>query len=193
MGTGLIVVIAAIALAAAIGLALNARRTVVAREAAVVARQHTWAGDKITPAGLGPRNSAPERVARGQVLTQGVILAVVMARADGTIADAEVAAIRAFIEEQIPEADEGMARKALEDGLAHAPSEETIRQAIETIRAIGSDEQRHLVLQMLIAVAHTDGKLDIGERAFMERVGDGFGFGPDAVRELIDKAMTIGL
>jgi len=57
-----------------------------------------------TPGGHSPRNRAPERVARGVVLTQAVLLAVEMARADDEIDPSEEDAIRDFVRNHVPEA-----------------------------------------------------------------------------------------
>lgn len=147
-----------------------------------------WKGDKITPAGLGPRSKAPERVARSVVLVEAVLLAVEMARADGDIDPTESDAIRDFIRNHVPEADEALATRVLDEGLGRKATPAKVTAAIETLRAVASEEQRELVLELFVHVARADGRLDEGEIAFMEQIGGELGLQAQAVKGLIAKA-----
>lgn len=130
-----------------------------------------WNTDAITPAGAVPRERVVERVGRQGVLTQGVVLACEMARADGTVLDVERDAIRTFLLTHVPDADDALATRILRDGLEAPLSEDSFRNAVDTIRALATEEQRHLVLELLVHVAHVDGDLHGNERSFMSKVG----------------------
>lgn len=132
----------------------------------------TWSESKSTPAALGPRSRASERVARESVFTQGVVLAVGMAHADGTVSDGEIEAIRSYITEHFSEFDEALAKKVVDGALAQAPGEAPTDHAIETIRAFASPDQRRAIIGMLQAVAHQDGELAQSEQALLDRVTD---------------------
>ena len=144
-----------------------------------------WQHDRITPLALGPRNRVAERVARGPVLTQAVLVAVEMARADGHMDPEEKDAIRAFILNNVTNADDGFADSVMKEGLAREHSKEEVEKAIETIRAVGSEEQRRLIVQLLAHVAGVDGRISPEEEAFMEQVGGKFGLSSEAVKHLL--------
>lgn len=142
---------------------------------------HAWATETVTPPGAVPRNLTPERVARGPVLTQAILLAVEMARADGEISPQEVAAIRDFLWNHVPEVDAPQTEQILRDGLKNVPTPASVAAAAETIRAIASEAQRELVLRLFVHVAQSDGSIHAGEVAFMERVADALGLDASAV------------
>ena len=143
-----------------------------------------WRGESITPVGAGPRNKAPERVARGPILTQAVVLAVEMARADGQVDGTETEAIRAFILNNVTSADSRFAEMVVSAGLECTRQETTIEAAIDTIRAFGSSEQQMLIVELLVSVAQADGLIHPGEKEFIARVGVGLG---------IDESIVVGL
>jgi len=144
-----------------------------------------WKGDKITPLMAGARNKAPERVARESIMAQAVLLAVEMACADGDVDDEETAAIRQFILAQVTGADDDFADKALRDGFAAQRNTAAVDAAIETVRAVGSEEQRLLILGLLVHVAQADGRIHDAERKFMARVGQRMGLAMADVERMI--------
>jgi len=142
-------------------------------------------GDAVTPNLRGPADSIRERVARGPALTQAVLLAVEMARADGHVADEETEAIRQFILRNVTGADDAFADRVLRGGLGTSPGHDAVQDAIETIRAISSEEQLRLVLQLLVHVAQADGTVRPTEAAFMQQVGTRLGLGDGEVDEML--------
>jgi len=144
-----------------------------------------WKGGKITPMMAGARNKAPERVARDAVMAQAVLLAVEMACADGEVDDSERAAIRQFIIENVTGADAEFADKAIRKGFDAQRNTAAVDSAIATVRAVGSEEQRVLILELLVHVAQADGVIHHAERAFMERVGERMGLETAEVERMI--------
>ena len=144
-----------------------------------------WTDGRITPLAMGPRNRVAERVARGPVLTQAVMVAVQMARADGHVSTAEEDAIRSFIVDHVTDADSDFAKRVMEEGFHRLHSEAEVDEAVDTIRAVASEEQRRLIIQLLAHVACVDGSIDEGERRFMERVGNRMGLSPSSVEHLL--------
>ncbi|MEZ4315972.1 MAG: TerB family tellurite resistance protein [Myxococcota bacterium] len=144
-----------------------------------------WKGDTVTPVMLGPRNRAPERVSRGFVASQGALLAMNMANADGHITDEERAAIRAFILEHVTDADEGMADKALHEAEEAVRSEAKVDAAVVAVRAVSSEDQRRLLVELLVHVAQVDGVVKPEEVAFMQRVGNELGLSEADVKARI--------
>lgn len=135
-----------------------------------------WLGESITPAALGPRSKAPERVAQTTVLTQGVVLACEMARADGEVDETERRSIRNFIMKNVGNADKEYAAAVMREGLEGAGSgEEAVKQAIGTLHGVASHEQRELIMRLLVHVAQADGVIHAGEMAFMESVCSSLG------------------
>ncbi len=144
-----------------------------------------WKGSKITPMMAGARNKAPERVARDAVMAQAVLLAVEMACADGQVDDEERGAIRQFILDHVTGADDDFAERAIREGFAAQRNTAAVDAAIATVRAVGSEEQRVLILELLVHVAQADGIIHHAERAFMERVGERMGLDLDDVERMI--------
>ncbi|MBT3222929.1 MAG: TerB family tellurite resistance protein [Proteobacteria bacterium] len=144
-----------------------------------------WQHDRITPLALGPRNRVAERVARGPILTQAVLVAVEMARADGQVDPEEKDAIRSFILNNVTDADDAFVELVMKEGFGREHTKEEVEKAIETIRAVGSEEQRRLIVQLLAHVAGVDGRISPEEEAFMEQVGGKFGLSSDAVKHLL--------
>ncbi len=144
-----------------------------------------WKGDKITPVMLGPRNKAPERAGRRMVMTQAVLLAATMARKDGNVTEEEKAAIQAFILAQVTGADQDFATSVMRDGLTATVSSAVSDAAIETVRAVGSEEQKQLVIALLVAVAKADGKIHPQEVSFMNEVGGRLGIDEATVKDLL--------
>ncbi len=142
-----------------------------------------WKGDKVTPVMLGPRNKAPERAGRRMVMTQGVLLAATMARRDGEVTESEVQTIRDFILEHVNGADQEFTDNVMRDGLTATVSAAVIDASIETLRAVGSDEQRRLLIGLFVAVAQADGVVDPREEEFMIEIGERLGLSEDAVKE----------
>lgn len=140
-----------------------------------------WNTDAITPAGAEPRSRVLERVAQQGVLVQGVLVACEMAHADGAFDPHEQDTIRAFILSHVPGSDEAFARRILREALAERADHVTLGSAVETIRAVGSEEQRELILELLVEVARADGAIHEQERAFMRQVGADLGLEPAAV------------
>jgi uncharacterized tellurite resistance protein B-like protein len=115
------------------------------------------------------------------------MIAIEMARADGDVHGAELEAIRDFLLHHVPELDAGGAERILQAGLAAAPGPGAIEAAIETIRAVASEEQQRLIVAMFGHVARADGGLDGREVAFMERIGRGLGLSDAAIHKEILK------
>ena len=144
-----------------------------------------WKGDTVTPVMLGPRNRAPERVARSFVVTQGALLAMNMAHVDGDITENEREAIREFILRFVTSADPALAERALteaEEGIANSAA---VDAAVEALRAISSEEQRQLLVDLLVHVAQADGVVKPQEVAFMQRVGNALGLSEADVKARI--------
>jgi len=133
----------------------------------------------------GARNKAPERVARDAVMAQAVLLAVEMACADGEVDDGETAAIRQFILTHVNGADDAFADKAIREGFAAQRNTAAVDSAIATVRAVGSEEQRALILELLVHVAQADGRIHKAEREFMGRVGLQMGLAAADVERMI--------
>ena len=148
--------------------------------------QHQWKGDKVTPVMLGPRNKAPERAGRRMVMTQGVLLAATMARKDGDVSDAEVETIREFILSHVNGADQEFADTVMRDGLTATVSTAVIDASIETIRAVGSEEQRKLLIQLFVAVAQADGVVDPREEEFMLEIGRRLELADSEVKNMLE-------
>ncbi|MCB9675911.1 MAG: TerB family tellurite resistance protein [Alphaproteobacteria bacterium] len=177
----LLVVAALAALAAVGGYAYWARQQ--AQSAAPPPR--AWKGDTVTPVILGPRNRAPERVARGFVASQGALLAMNMANADGQITEVERDAIRSFILKHVTNANEMLAEKALQEAEEAILSQAKVDAAVEAVRAVGSEEQRQLLVDLLVHVAQADGQVKPEEVAFMQRVGNELGLSEADVKARI--------
>jgi uncharacterized tellurite resistance protein B-like protein len=144
-----------------------------------------WKGDTVTPVILGPRNRAPERVAREYVVTQGALLAMNMARADGQITDEERAAIRQFLLEHVTNHDAAQAQRALEQAESEVLDPAKLEAAIDALRAISSTDQRKVLVELLVHVAQADGVIKPEELAFMKRVGSALGLSEADVRARI--------
>lgn len=144
-----------------------------------------WKSDTVTPIMLGPRNKAPERVARNFVVAQGTLLAIHMAHADGEILEVERDAIRSFLVDHVAEADPSVAARALTEAEAHVGDEVALASALEALRAVGSAEQRMLLVDLLVHVAQADGLVKPEEVAFMQRVGRQLGLSDDDVKARI--------
>jgi uncharacterized tellurite resistance protein B-like protein len=144
-----------------------------------------WKGGKITPMMAGARNKAPERVSRDAIMAQAVLLAAEMATSDGKVEDDEKDAIRQFILDNVTDADEAFAETAMRKGFDAQRNTAAVDAAIATIRAVGSAEQRVLILELLVHVAQADGVIHHAERAFMERVGERMGLDTDEVERMI--------
>ncbi len=134
-----------------------------------------WQGETVTPVILGPRNRAPERVAREYVVTQGALLAMNMANADGQISDEEREAIRLFLLEHVTNADAAQAERALVRAEAEVVDASKLDAAIDALRAISSTDQRKLLVELLVHVAQADGIVKPEEVAFMQRIGNALG------------------
>jgi uncharacterized tellurite resistance protein B-like protein len=180
-----VVVIGGVVAALGIGLGVAIWRMRSEPTPVVLPKRTEWKDATLTPAGAAPRNKATERVARGVVLTQAVLLAVEMARADEEIDPAEEEAIRDFVKNHVPEADASEVTRALAEGLASKPTPDAVQAAIETLRNVASEEQRRLVLQLFVHVAQADGKVRDGEVAFMERIGVALGLEAGEVHALV--------
>lgn len=152
---------------------------------------HDWGGDGLTTL-HGPADTIRERVGRGPALTQAVLLAVEMAHADGLVTEHETAAMRSFILGYVTGADEAFAERVLTAGLARRPDDVAVREAIETIRAVSSEEQCRLVLQFLVHVARADGEVHEGEAAFVHRVGTSLGVDAAEVEALVSPRLRAG-
>lgn len=144
-----------------------------------------WAGETVTPVMMGPRSKAPERVARRFVIDQGALLALKMASVDGEIVEVEREAVRRFIVAEARDLDAEQAEAALlraEHGLDNPIQ---VENAIEGLRALGSEEQRQSLIDLFVAVAQADGEIRDEEVAFMERVGAQLGLSPADVARRI--------
>jgi uncharacterized tellurite resistance protein B-like protein len=148
-----------------------------------------WTSEHVTPLAMGPRNRVAERVARGPVLSQAVLVAVGMARADGHILDEEENAIRMFILNHVTDADNAFADQVMRDGLSRDHTDHETEEAVDTIRAVASEEQRRLIIQLLAHVASVDGNIDEAERVYMRKIGKRLGLSQPAVDHLL-KAMS---
>jgi tellurite resistance protein len=126
-----------------------------------------------------------ERIARGPVLRQAVLLACEMARSDGDVDATEREAIRQFLLERVDDADETFAERMCAEGLGGSSRDDAVDAAISTIRAVGSPPLRRMVLELLLFVAHADGKIHPNEIRFMARVGNGIGLQPSAVERIL--------
>lgn len=160
--------------------------------AACLAGLHVYQTNRIpmvrAPHGWNPESEATptiERVARGPVLSQAVLLACEMARTDGDIDATEREAIRTFLLERVQDADESFAERVCAEGLSGSSREDAVDAAISTIRAVGSAPLRRMVLELLLYVAHADGKIHPNEARFMIRVGMGIGLQPQAVDRML--------
>jgi uncharacterized tellurite resistance protein B-like protein len=144
-----------------------------------------WASETVTPVMMGPRNKAPERVARRFVVDQGALLALKMAAVDGTITDDERAVVRRFVvsESRGLDAREAEAAIARAEGSLDNPIQ--VENAIEGLRALGSEEQRQLLIELFVDVAQADGAIRDEEVSFMQRVGAQLGLSPDDVKKRI--------
>lgn len=150
-----------------------------------VAPPRAWKSDTVTPIMMGPRSKAPERVARSFVATQGALLAARMANADGEIKESERDAIRAFLLEHVTAGDPAVAERALADAEARIHDEVALTSALEGLRAVGSEDQRRVLVELLVHVAQADGIVRPEEEAFMQRVGGQLGLSSDDVRARI--------
>jgi len=144
-----------------------------------------WKGDTVTPVMLGPRNRAPERVARSFVVSQGALLAMNMAGVDGEITAPERAAIREFIVRFVTSADAALADRALAEAEAGIANQSAVDDAVEALRATSSEEQRRLLVDLLVHVAQVDGVVKPSEVAFMQRVGNALGLSEADVKARI--------
>lgn len=179
--TGVAVTVVLIVVGAGVAMWWNAKQ----EPEAPAPPPNKWKGGKITPMMAGARNKAPERVARESVMIQAVLLAVEMARADGEVPDSERETIRQFILNNVTGADEEFADNAIAKGFDATRNTAAVDSAIATVRAVGSEEQRVLILELLVHVAQADGVIHHAERAFMERIGERMGLGPEEVARLI--------
>lgn len=141
-----------------------------------------WKSDTVTPVIQGLRNKAPERVARSYVVGQGALLALRMAEVDGEIVDAERDALKQFILERITNADEELTDRAVKSAEAGLENAIEVERAIEGLNAVSSEEQRQLLVDLLVHVAQADGVIHEEEIAFLKRIGGMLGI-PDAAVE----------
>lgn len=144
-----------------------------------------WKSDTVTPIMLGPRNKAPERVARNFVVSQGTVLAIRMANADGEIKEVERQAIRAFLADHVSNADPALTERALAEAEGQVSDEGALASALEALRAVGSEEQRRLLVDLLVHVAQSDGVVKDEEIVFMQRIGRQLGLSEEDVRARI--------
>lgn len=144
-----------------------------------------WKGDTVTPVMLGPRNKAPERVARNFVVSQGTVLAMRMANADGEIKEVEREAIRLFLAQNVSSADPQLTERAISEAEGQVGDEGALAAALEALRAVGSEEQRKLLVELLVHVAQADGVVKAEEVAFMQRIGRQLGLSDDDVKARI--------
>ena len=200
MGAGAVIgVVVALVVAVAVGFALRRRRDDRPAVAPTDARAEkgagahafpdppprAWASDTITPQMLGPRGRAPQRVGGAKVLSQGVTLAVEMARVDGDTATLERRAIREFLLAHAAGLDESTAERVIKEGFEQQSNTDATRGAIETIRALANEDQRQFTLRLLAHVARADGRVSQQEHAFMVRVGQALGIDHTAVDQLL--------
>lgn len=144
-----------------------------------------WKGDTVTPVIQGRRNKAPERVARSFVVGQGALLALRMAEIDGEIKDVERDAVRTFILTHVTHADEALANKALESAEAGLANAIEVERAIEGLRAVSSEEQRELLVDLLVHVAQADAVIHDEEIAFLKQLGGMLGLTDATVEQRI--------
>lgn len=152
---------------------------------AAVPPPRAWEGDTVTPVIQGRRNKAPERVARSFVIGQGAILALRMAEVDGEIKPSEREAVKRFILEHVTQVDEALADRAVAQAEAGLQNTIELERAIEGVRAVGSEEQRTLLIDLLVHVAQADGMIHEAEVAFLQRIGGMLGLTDAAVAERI--------
>ncbi|MCB9670861.1 MAG: TerB family tellurite resistance protein [Alphaproteobacteria bacterium] len=144
-----------------------------------------WASETVTPVMMGPRNKAPERVARRFVIDQGALLALKMAQVDGEIVDVEREAVRRFILAEGRDLDEHGAELALARAEGSLDNPIQVENAIEGLRALSSEEQRQALVDLLVQVAQADGHIRDAEVVFMERVGAKLGLSSADVKKRI--------
>lgn len=144
-----------------------------------------WASETVTPVMMGPRNKAPERVARRFVIDQGALLALKMAEVDGEIHEAEREVVLRFILDEARDLDESEASVALARAEGSLDNPIQVENALEGLRALSSEEQRQALVDLLVAVARADGEIHDQEIAFMERVGAQLGLSPADVARRI--------
>lgn len=144
-----------------------------------------WQSETVTPVMMGPRNKAPERVARRFVLDQGALLALKMAEVDGTITDDERAVVRRFILAEARELDDDGADQAIARAEGSLDNPIQLENALEGLRALGSEQQRQVLVDLLVQVAQADGAIQDTELAFMQRVGEKLGLTPEDVARRI--------
>lgn len=134
---------------------------------------------------MGPRNKAPERVARRFVVDQGALLALKMAEVDGEISSVERDVVRRFILTEGRDLDPLEADRALARAEGSLDNPIQVENAIEGLRALSSEEQRQLLVDLFVDVAQADGAIRDEEVAFMERVGAQLGLTSDDVKKRI--------
>ena len=173
MESQLLVTIATLGAACLVGVHVYRGRTPMVRA------PHGWLPDTAATPTI-------ERVARGPVLTQAVLLACEMARSDGQVQDTERDAIRSFLLTRVKGADPAFAERVCAQGLVGTAREDAVDAAISTIRAVGSGPLRRMVVELLLHVAHADGHIHPKERSFMNRVGKGIGLHEAAVDKLLE-------
>ncbi len=144
-----------------------------------------WSSETVTPVMLGPRNKAPERVARRFVIDEGALLALHMAKVDGAICDEEREVVRRFILAEARDLSTEDAERALLRAEHALDNPLRVENAIEGLRALGSEEQRRALVDLLVDVAQADGAIQPEEVVFMERVGAQLGLSPAQVRQRI--------
>ena len=152
---------------------------------AAVPPPRAWDGDTVTPMIQGRRNKAPERVSRSFVIGQGAILALRMAEVDGEIKESERQAVKQFILTNVTQVDEAMADRAVAQAEAGLKNTIELERAIEGVRAVSSEEQRTLLVDLLVHVAQADGSIHEAEVAFLQRIGGMLGLTDTAVAERI--------
>lgn len=144
-----------------------------------------WKGDTVTPVIQGLRNKAPERVARSFVVGQGALLALRMAEVDGEVVEAEREALMQFILEHVTNADRDAAEQALRNAESGVENAIEVERAIEGLRAVGSEEQRQLLVDLLVHVAQADGRIHEAEVAFLKRIGTMLGIAEAVIEQRI--------
>jgi len=155
----------------------------------LLGRQRPEVGDGIQQL---PSPSARRRAARDVAISHGVRMAAMLSRIDGEVHATELDAIHEFITTHVKKADIPFAARIMRAGL-DGRVDVGLDEVIDTILAVADDEQKDLVVGLLVYVACADGHIHRAERSFLHEVAPRFGVSLPEIDARVDRGLAQAL
>jgi len=117
--------------------------------------------------------SARRRAARDVAISHGVRMAAMLSRIDGEVHATELDAIHEYITTHVKKADIPFAARIMRAGL-DGQVEMGLDEIVDAILEVADDQQKALVVELMVFVACADGQIHPAEREFLHEIAPRF-------------------